>query len=98
MQKTIIGLRTQEPFDFLKFFACVQERASQDGNVFFLDVVQGNDRFWKEMHISELSGWLIPSDKATAFENDFSSYNEWKDGMWNDFYTWLEWDIEDENE
>lgn len=96
MQKTIRGLRTQEPSDFVKFFERVQERAIQDGNVFFLDTAQGNDLSWEDMDVTDLSGWLLPSDRASEFEIDFVKHNEWKDGKWNDFYTWLEWDIVDD--
>ena len=81
------GLRTQESSNFIKFFEIVQEKANQDGCIFFLDSGEGNDRLFADMEISDLSGWLIPIEESEKFETIFENHTE--DDKWIDFFSFV---------
>ena len=78
------GLRTQESERFQKFFAVVQQKAKEQGCVFFLESGEGNDMVTEAMEGEDLFGWLIPEEKASEFEEKFKNFNElegWESNM-----------------
>ncbi|MCI5874063.1 MAG: hypothetical protein PUJ55_00385 [Clostridiales bacterium] len=87
------GLRTQENNNFIKFFEIVQNEAAKSGKVFFLDCEEGHDGSVDGMEVCNLSGWLIPTDKANEFEALWK--NEEEDDKWSDFFGFVSW--KDEN-
>lgn len=87
------GLRTQENNNFIKFFEVVQSEAEKIGKVFFLDCEEGHDGSVNGMEVCNLSGWLIPADKANEFELLWKREKE--DDNWSDFFVFVSW--KDEN-
>ena len=87
------GLRTQENNNFIKFFEVVQSEAEKIGKVFFLDCEEGHDGSVNGMEVCNLSGWLIPADKAHEFELLWKREKE--DDNWSDFFVFVSW--KDEN-
>lgn len=87
------GLRTQENNNFIDFFNIVQSEAAKIGKVFFLDCEEGHDGNVNGMEICNLSGWLIPSDKANEFETLWEK--EMEDDEWSDFFVFAKWKYED---
>lgn len=65
------GLRKQEDSKFEKFFAIVQAAAKKEGCVFFADCGEGRELETEDLSGEDLSGWLIPEDKADQFEAYF---------------------------
>lgn len=87
------GLRTQENNNFIKFFEIVQSEAAKLGKVFFLDCEEGHDGSVNGMEVCNLSGWLIPAEKANEFELAWKKGGE--DDNWIDFFEFVSW--KDEN-
>lgn len=89
------GLRTQEADKFNRFFALVQSEAAKKNSVFFLDTSDGDDFETDTMEGETLRGWLIPSDKVSEFEKEWTvdCHNVGDD--WDDFFLWAEWEITD---
>lgn len=87
---TIQGLRTQESKKFKRFFAIVQEAAHNQGCVFFFDSGDGRDVVTKTMEGEDLTGWLIPSEKASEFENEWKTWQI--SSQWDDYFTFAIWD------
>lgn len=90
------GLRTQENTKFLEFFKQVQAAAAKKNAVFFLDSGEGNLFENETIECEDLSGWLIPDDKAEEFEETFMANNEIKD-KWNEFGTFVSWRMDGES-
>ncbi len=78
------GLRTQESTNFINFFKIVQTVAEQKDSIFFLDTCEGNDRNFLGMEIADLSGWLVPKEKADEFQSIWEKQQE--DDTWVDFF------------
>lgn len=87
------GLRTQENNKFLKFFKLVQEEATKIGSVFFLDCGQGNVFSNDQIECEGLFGWLIPKEKAEAFEPFFLNNSE-QQHIFDDFYKSVDFSFE----
>ena len=71
LQKKIVGLKAKhdiEDIQFVKFFNLVQEKASKQGKVFFLDCGEGNIKEIDGMLAMDLSGWLVDLKDAHEFE------------------------------
>lgn len=83
------GLRTHEGNEFAKFFQLVQEEAKKKNAVFFLECGEGNEFSGEGIEGEDLRGWLIPEQKADAFER------EWKNGDpgddWENNIAWALW-------
>ena len=79
------GLKTQEGEAFERFFEIVQKEAEKQDCVFFLFAGEGRDIILDGMEGEDLSGWLIPKDRANALEKD------WMEDA--DMEHWAEWFI-----
>ena len=87
------GLRTQEGEKFERFFELVQKEALKYGGVFFLDSGEGHDFDNGFMEGENISGWLIPLEKADNFEKEYlKNYNDLED--WEEYFCWVEWENE----
>lgn len=83
------GLKTQEGNKFEKFFSLVQSKAREAKSVFFLDCGEGNDFSTNVMEGEDLRGWLIPTEKADAFEREWLQSDPGDE--WEDYITWALW-------
>ena len=85
----MVGLRTQEGSEFLKFFDLVQTEAKKLKSVFFLECGEGNDFVGDGIEGEDLRGWLIPEEEAKRFEK------VWLEGdpgdEWEDNIAWAIW-------
>ena len=84
------GLRTEENEKFLRFFAIVQEEAGKNKSVFFLDSGDGREFETEVLEGEDLMGWLIPGEKASAFEKEWEN-NDVSDD-WSKFFCWAVWE------
>ena len=66
--KQVKGLRTNESEKFVRFFEVVQEFASKNNCVFYLDAGDGRDFEDNCFEGEDLMGWLIPKENAEVFD------------------------------
>ncbi|MDU2293819.1 MAG: hypothetical protein ACLVKS_02210 [Peptococcus niger] len=83
----MLGLRTQESDEFMRFFKLVQKEAGKLNAVFFADFGQCGDLIFEDMELDRLFGWLIPEERADDFNKEFvsSKVNE----KWDVFCMWV---------
>ena len=86
----MLGLRTQESKKFENYFALVQTEARKQNSVYFFDTGEGRDIETDTLEGEDLSGWLIPNEKAEAFEKEWKDFHNPLD-EWNDYYTFAIW-------
>lgn len=89
----MLGLRTQESKSFERFIAIVETEANKSNNVFFLDTQESVETLIENkepVECAELSGWLIPNDKAEEFAKIFESFKDLS--KWEDFAAWVNWE------
>ena len=92
-QGRLRGLRTNENPKFRKYFDMVQKKAEAVHCVYFLDCGQGREIITEELDCEDISGWLVPTDKADECEKDYMNFADMD--KWDDWYTWAEWDNTD---
>jgi len=85
------GLRTKETDKFCRFFSIVQNKAEAENKVFFLDSGEGRELLTDELEGEDLSGWLIPKDKAAFFETLWKKNDNLDE--WIDFFTFAIWKV-----
>ncbi len=90
----MVGLRTCEGEKFERFFELVQKEALKQGKVFFLDSGEGHDFDNGFMEGENISGWLIPTEKADEFEKEYMKIHDDPEG-WYDYFCWAEWENEE---
>ncbi|MEB3429710.1 hypothetical protein VLK81_06740 [Citroniella saccharovorans] len=83
----MLGLRTQENNEFIKFFELVQAEANKLNKVFFLDFGQCEDVQFNGMEVDSLYGWLIPKEEVETFNKEF--INKINLSKWNDYCAWV---------
>lgn len=83
------GLRKREDSKFEKFFGIVQDAAKKKGCAFFLDCGEGRDLETEDLSGEDLSGWLIPEDRAAQFEKEFLGGHIRE--VWNEFIAFATW-------
>ena len=87
------GLRTQESDKFCRFFQLIQDEASKQNAVFFAFAGEGRDINLPDMEGEDMSGWLIPQDKADEFEAAWTVDNSMVTlKRWGTFFTWAVWE------
>ena len=89
----MLGLRTQENNEFIKFFEIVQNEAEKLNKVFFLDFGQCDDIPFKGMQVDSLFGWLIPNEDVEKFNAEF--IKEINLSKWDEYNSWVIPDIRD---
>lgn len=91
----MVGLRTQEGSEFLRFFGLVQAEAEKRKSVFFLECGEGNEFSGDGIEGEDLRGWLIPAEDADEFEK------VWLNGdpgdEWEDNIVWAVWNGDENN-
>lgn len=85
----MLGLRTKEDPKFEKYMELVQKAAKKYGCAFYLECEDGNDASFDDMDVSELTGWLVPEEKALEFEAVWLLWKE--DDTWIDYYQSVLW-------
>ena len=86
------GLKTQEGSKFNRFFQLVQDEAQKKNAVFFLLSGEGRDIVLPNLEGEDLSGWLIPADRADEFEKDWQISDSSEHlKKWDDYFLWAEW-------
>ncbi|MCI8387033.1 MAG: hypothetical protein HFE63_01020 [Clostridiales bacterium] len=86
----MMGIRTLENDKFLQFFKLVQDKADSMNMVFFLFCGEGHSFEDDNLEGENLSGWLIPKDRADEFNQKFIEYDSDLDD-WDDFFAFAEW-------
>ncbi|MDD6298603.1 hypothetical protein [Hornefia butyriciproducens] len=84
------GLRTLEGKKFETFFKIVQDEALTGGKIFFLDSGEGQEFETDDMEGENLSGWLVPIEKAYEFEKQFIK-RDIDNEKWDDFFSFARW-------
>ena len=90
----MLGLRTQENNEFIKFFKLVQDEAKKLNKVFFLDFGQCYDILFSGMKVDSLFGWLTPNEKVEEFNSKFMK--ETNLSKWDKYCAWAIPDIRDD--
>lgn len=95
----MIGLKTEEDERFKRFFEKVQEKARENGYIFYLYCGEGHEEHIGDMDAEDLSGWLIPIEKRNEFE---PIWNKDRSGdeicVWDKYYRGEVWHISPEGE
>ncbi len=89
----MLGLRTQEGERFERFFELVQKEAKKQDGVFFMDAGDGRDFETATMEGEDLTGFLIPSSQADAFNSYFQEDPEFPHNVseWESFFRFAVW-------
>lgn len=90
----MLGIKTQESSNFIKFFEIVQNTAKHEDKVFFLECEDGNSADVNDMDVCDLQGWLIPKDNVEQFESVWKA--DEVDDEWSDFFVFAVWEKEDD--
>lgn len=86
------GLRWPENEKFECFFSFVQQAARKEHAMFFLFAGEGRTFTTSNMEGEDLSGWLIPDEKATEFELQWQQNNSLAAlQKWVDYFVWVVW-------
>ncbi len=88
----MLGLRTQESSKFNNFFSIVQNAAQNQGCVFFADAGDGRDFETDFLEGEDISGWLIPNEKADEFTPLWEAGDVPDD--WSEFFGFAIWENE----
>lgn len=89
----MLGLRTQENNEFIKFFKLVQDEAKKLNKVFFLDFGQCDDKLFSGMEVDSLFVWLIPNEKVEEFNSKFMKKTNLS--KFDEYCAWVIPDIRD---
>ena len=85
----MLGLRTQETRKSENFIKHIQNFAEKKQSVFFVFCSEGNEFETEKFDGGNLSGWLIPMDKAEEFN---ALYREWDNlDDWADYFRFAIW-------
>ena len=78
------------------YFRAVQDFvAKEEDGVFFIDCEEGKSVIEPDFYASDLSGWIIPADRADEFEAHWPP-DDYYDALWRDSYVFIRWGIEDD--
>lgn len=90
------GLRTQESKEFERFFELIQEEAKKEKAIFFAFAGDGNVTKLQDIECEDMSGWLIPNEKADQFEREWMENNSMSAlEEWEEFFTETVYEIKD---
>ncbi len=76
-----------------RFFALLDEAASQKHCIFYVNCGEGRDLITDEYEGEDLFGWLIPLSLEDAFRKDPRSLK--KSAKWSDYLCFAKWHIND---
>lgn len=88
------GLKTQENSNFNRFFQLIQDAAAKRDAVFFAFAGEGNDLILTNIECEDMTGWLIPQNKAAEFEPEWKASSDLDHlERWSDYFLWAEWKL-----
>ncbi|MBQ3055529.1 MAG: hypothetical protein IJC88_05435 [Oscillospiraceae bacterium] len=87
----MLGLRTCEDESFVRFFSLVQDKAHEQGCVFFLDCGEGRELRTSKVHGEDLCGWLIPAADVSEFEPSWCLFNDDALDKWSRYLCFAFW-------
>ncbi len=87
------GLKTPESDKFCRFHELVESEAEKKGGVFFGFSGEGRAFVTPEMEGEDLSGWLVPNDKADEFESLWKREPVEKVDAWSEFFVFVIWHL-----
>ncbi|MBR6800279.1 MAG: hypothetical protein IKM61_00820 [Eubacteriaceae bacterium] len=94
----MLGLRTRENIKFIKYWQIVQSKAEELNCIYFIESGDGREYFGDEIEAEDVSGWLIPEEKADKFKQ---IWEEWSDEVyddeWDEYYLFAEWETDEDN-
>lgn len=85
---------------FFSFFKILQEFAQKHGAIFFIDSGEGRELFTDTLEGENLSGWLIPINKADEFEKFWKSTSDNSTlfgTRWDDMFRFAIWSMDNGN-
>lgn len=89
------GLKWPENERFERFFSVIQQAAQEKHAVFFLFAGEGHPFTVADMEGEDLSGWLIPAERAAIFECQWAQNNSLSALQgWTDYFVWAVWSFE----
>ena len=90
------GFGTSRSRAELRFQKMVQEAASSLGKVFFVDNDECECIDEDDLFATDMTGWLVPPDRADEFETDqpFDGGQLWR--KWSEFFIWVRWTLDDD--
>ncbi len=92
------GLRKQENPEFAKYWEIVQSKANDLQSIYFLDAGEGREYFGDGIEAEDVSGWLIPKNKADEFKLLWDNRSDKLfDDEWDEFYVFAEWQVGKDN-
>ena len=74
-----------------RFFNLIKEAASAKKCVFFMDCGEGRELIDDLYDGEDLSGWLIPEERAGEFLGVRKKDQEWENDCWMEFFCYAEW-------
>lgn len=74
-----------------RFFDLVQKAAKEQGARFFISSGEGRELETGQLEGEDLSGWLVPLNKANDFFNDLRNDEAEAAAKWGEFFTFAEW-------
>ena len=77
------------------FWNIVQEKAKEQGCMFFMDVPSGKEVETDELDAFDTFGWLIPDKHVEAFRNDIINGTH-DSGKWDQFFVNEVFDISED--
>lgn len=87
-------IQSKENEKFMAFFKLVQEKAEEQGQLFFVNSGEGNQFETSEFEMEDLSGWLIPEEEVQEFLPKWRERNNVDHLLkWQDCFAFAEWKI-----
>ena len=80
----------------INFFNLLQYSAKEHNAQFFIDTSEGHDLETPDLYCEDMSGWLIPLDKAEEFFADVQMGDENSLDKWQQFFVFARWLESDE--
>lgn len=97
-ESRILGIArdSDESAGFIKYMHAVQDAAAEQGMAFFVEAGDGNEFELDDIEGEDLSGWLVPLEKAEEFQElcwagDFKACNAFEGAV----SCFAEWEIEE---
>ena len=90
------GFGTSRSEAELRFQEMVQGAASSLGKVFFIDNDECECIDEDDLFATDMTGWLVPHDRADELESDLPFYGGQLWRKWSEFFIWVRWTLDDD--
>lgn len=88
------GLKHKSDLDdarFVRFFSLIQNKAMENGSVFFSWSGEGHEIMTDELDGEDMSGWLVPFDESDEFEIQWMSGLDAIGDKFDDMFVFARW-------